>query len=283
MFCALVSRVVNTSNRSKYGCCYTKMDDDYNNNSHATKHEEHSTRCGCQFVFVSSQDYITSEIFDIGETLFFTNNGWSGLVNVKSFSLDKTNVLRIIVTNSNGDDIITTKEHLRSPNNPNVGWIPISFPEYKQSSKTLSEKDIEKITSPKHLLPLQQEFLSVHYKLNHLPFTIILRPSNMSILPRRFLKLRNDLPPCVSYLFGQAHCRPWRHKSSTTSTDCVLRSADITKPGQRVGTDQIVSAQPGLFPQEKGQMTRARIWGATVFCRLCFTLGKGTPHARCNG
>ena len=28
---------------------------------------------------------------------------------------------------------------------------------------------------------------------------------------------------------------------------------------------QIVSTQPGLVPQEKGQMTRARIWGATVF------------------
>jgi hypothetical protein len=28
--------------------------------------------------------------------------------------------------------------------------------------------------------------------------------------------------------------------------------------------DQIVSAQPGLVPQEKGQLTRARIWGCTV-------------------
>ena len=26
-----------------------------------------------------------------------------------------------------------------------------------------------------------------------------------------------------------------------------------------------MSAQPGLVPQEKGQVTRARIWGATVF------------------
>ena len=49
------------------------------------------------------------------------------------------------------------------------------------------------------------------------------------------------------------------------STGGVLRSAYITKPGQRVGTDQIVSAKSGLVPQEKGQMTRARIWGATVF------------------
>ena len=189
LFRALVSRVVNTSNRSKYGCCYTKMDDDYNNDPHATKHEENSTRCGCKYVFASSQDDITSELFDIGESLFFTNNGWSGLVKVKYFSLDKTNVLRIIVTNNNGDDIITTKEHLRSPKNPDVGWIPRSVPEYKQSSKTLSEKDIEKITSPKFFSPLQQEFFSVHYKLNHLPFKSMLRLSNMSIIPRRFLKL----------------------------------------------------------------------------------------------
>ena len=58
------------------------------------------------------------------------------------------------MTNSNADDIITTKEHIRSPNNPDVGWIPSSVPEYKKSAKTLSEKDIEKITSPKHLSPL---------------------------------------------------------------------------------------------------------------------------------
>ena len=85
------------------------MDDDYNDDPHATKHEENLTRSGCQSVFASSQDDITSELFNIGETLFFTNNGWSGLVKVKYFSLDKTNVLRIIVSNSNGDDIITTK------------------------------------------------------------------------------------------------------------------------------------------------------------------------------
>ena len=46
-FLVLVSRVFNTYNRSKYGCCYTKMDDDYYDDPHATKHEEHSTRCGC--------------------------------------------------------------------------------------------------------------------------------------------------------------------------------------------------------------------------------------------
>ena len=89
MFRALVSRVVNTSNRSKYGCCYTKMDNNYNDDPHAAKHEELATRCGCKYVFASYQDDITSELFDIGKNLFFTNNGWSGLVKVKYFSLDK--------------------------------------------------------------------------------------------------------------------------------------------------------------------------------------------------
>ena len=86
----------------------------------------------------------------------------------------------------------------------------------------------------------------------------------MSFLPRRFLKLRNYLPPCVSCLFGQSHRWPWRHKSSVKSTGGVLRGSDITKPGQQVGTDQIVSAQPGLVPQEKRSTTRACICGATV-------------------
>ena len=124
------------------------MDDNYNDDPHATKHEEQSTRCGCQSVFASSQDDITSELFDIGETLFFTNYGWSGMVKVKYFSLDETNLLRIVATNSNGDDIITNKEHLCSPSNPDVGWIPSSVPEYKQSAKTLSEEDIEKSHRP---------------------------------------------------------------------------------------------------------------------------------------
>ena len=61
------------------------MNDDYNDDLHTPKRDEHSTRCGCQSVFASSQDDITSELFDIGETLFFTNDGWSGLVKVKLF------------------------------------------------------------------------------------------------------------------------------------------------------------------------------------------------------
>ena len=45
----------------------------------------------------------------------------------------------------------------------------------------------------------------------------------------------------------------------------VLRKADLTQPGQCVGVDQMIPAQPGLIPQEKGRLTRGRIWACTIF------------------
>ena len=59
--------------------------------------------------------------------------------------------------------------------------------------------------------------------------------------------------------------KPWCLKSSAKSYGGMLHSSHINKPGQRVGAYHIVSDKPGLVPQEKGSMTRALIWGATVF------------------
>ena len=44
-----------------------------------------------------------------------------------------------------------------------------------------------------------------------------------------------------------------------------LCSETITKAGDTVGIDQLVSAQSRLLPQDKGILTRARVWAATVF------------------
>ena len=266
MFHALLSRVVNVSNHPRYDCCFTHIDVDGDNEYHCTdKHGEHSKCFHGKSAFAISHNDIVSDFFEIGETLFLTNDGWSGLVKVKYFSLVQANILKIVVTNTNGDNIFTTKEHLRSPSNLDIGWVSESAPEYGKAVKVLSEEAIENLISSTHLSPLQQEFFSVRYKLNDLPFITMLRLAKMSILTYRFLKLRNDFPPCVSCLFGQYHRQPWRHKSSAKSCGSVLLSSDINKHGQRVGTYHIVYAQPRLVSQEKGSMTRACIWGATLF------------------
>ena len=164
-----------------------------------------------------------------------------------------------------------------------MGWIPSTIDEYQKSSADLTEDQIEEITSPRHLSPLQQEFLSLHFKLFHLPFSIMLRMSILCILPRRFLKLQNNLPPCVSCMFGQAHRRPWKHKGSSTTSSGVLRSPKACEPGATVGVDQMVSAQPGLVPQEKGKLTRARIWGATIFVDYATKWIKVCPYHSATG
>ena len=81
---------------------------------------------------------------------------------MKYFSLDKAKILKIVVTNTNRDNIFATKEHLCSPSNPDIERITESAPKYVQVAKVLLEEAIENITSPTHLSPLQQEFFSVH-------------------------------------------------------------------------------------------------------------------------
>ena len=48
-------------------------------------------------------------------------------------------------------------------------------------------------------------------------------------------------------------------------TGGTIRRNKRAKPGSMIYADQLVSAQPGLVPQEKGSPTRACIWGATIF------------------
>ena len=175
MYRALVSKVINPKVSHQHSCCMTDLD-----------HDDSSADPGSD---------LETELFEIGKTLFYTQEGFSGLVKVKSFALYDSNVLQFTIENSNGDEMITTRDYLRSPSNPDIGWIPTSVPEYQTSSTRLSEKEIEDITSPIHLSPLQQEFTSIHCKLLHLPFSIMLRLTKYGILPKRFLKLRNDLPP----------------------------------------------------------------------------------------
>ena len=65
-------------------------------------------------------------------------------------------------------------------------------------------------------------------------------------------------------MFGAQHQTNWRTKSLNHSKKSELRK-ELIKPGQCVGVYQMISAQPGLIPQEKGNLTRARIWACTVF------------------
>ncbi len=71
-----------------------------------------------------------------------------------AIELNDDNALQLRVSEKGGHDFITTREHLHSPKNLDISWIPSTVLEYRTTTKELSDKDIDSSTSPKHLSPL---------------------------------------------------------------------------------------------------------------------------------
>ena len=119
----------------------------------------------------------------------------------------------------------------------------------REAIQEKQEKDID----------LQAQLLMWHHRLGHLSFQKIRLLCMMNLLPR---KLLNVTPPmCAGCLEGAMTKKPWRVKSNKNLGK--LRKAE--KPGQIVSVDQLESTTPGFIAQLKGNPTKFRYTGATVF------------------
>ncbi len=107
--------------------------------------------------------------------------------------------------------------------------------------------------------PITQK-LFWHYKLGHLPFKALNRLSATGQIPRKLHKIMD--PKCAACLYGQSTKRPWRTK---TKPNAISDLTTITKPGDCVSVDQMVSPVPGLIAQLKGYPTKERYNAATIF------------------
>ena len=70
------------------------------------------------------------------------------------------------------------------------------------------------------------------------------------------------MPLCTSCLFGKATQCPWCNKSSSRYLGYCQT---VTRPGECVSINQLVSSTPSLFAQAKGKCTTKRYRVATVF------------------
>lgn len=127
------------------------------------------------------------------------------------------------------------------------------------------------------LSPSQQELLSWHNCLCHLPFWWLFQLAKWKILPVSILECENKPPMCVACQFGLAHCMPWWVKGKLSGS---IWHADEVQPSDGTYVDQIVLAQPGLIPQMAGFPTRDQIWGTTNFCD--YVSGFVYVHLVCN-
>jgi len=126
-------------------------------------------------------------MFHIGETLLYTNAGHTSYVRVEEIFLDDNAVLRSRVRTTTNDELIETmKESLRSPTAPDIGWIPTSVPEKKDAASMLSDEELAKISDPVTLTPLEEEFVALHERLWHLPFSVMFRLVKLVSCPQHF-------------------------------------------------------------------------------------------------
>lgn len=163
----------------------------------------------------------------------------------------------------NGTRVDVHDSNLQLIDQPDFANIPRTPLDYRNEvGKGLTLQEAQSLARPRTLSPLQQELMSWHHRLYHLPFRIIFRLADIGILPKRFLECRNKQPLCIACQFGQAHRRPWRTKGKKGGS---IRKKEQTAPGDGVSIDQIISAQPGLIPQMSGFLTSQRLWGCTTF------------------
>ncbi|KAL7496856.1 hypothetical protein ACHAWT_005049 [Skeletonema menzelii] len=199
----------------------------------------------------------TESPFTLGEEVIYTDgSGNSSAVVYEGGSVNGNHIIRT----EHGDRIVTPAPHLKALNQPDLTNVPRTPLDYCKEIKDVTQEELKELVYPRQLSPVQQEFLSWHNRLFHMPFSQMYKLAKLGFLPKRFLKCTNML--CISCQFGKAHRRPWRTKGTTSSG---IRKKTEKRPGDGTSVDQIVSAQAGLMPQMAGELTSSRIWGATVF------------------
>jgi hypothetical protein len=72
----------------------------------------------------------------------------------------------------------------------------------------LTRQQLEQISNPQTLDNNQCELMEIHYKMNHLLLSTLITLAEKGKINRKFVKLKDCLPTCMSCIFGQAHRKP---------------------------------------------------------------------------
>jgi hypothetical protein len=110
---------------------------------------------------------------------------------------------------SNETVLLVDPETLNFIENPDVASIPQTSDDFIRESGHISASEMQNLISPTIISPLQEEMLSHHNRLHHLPFPKLIVMAERGEIPKRLAFLKGRCPLCVACLFGQAHKRPW--------------------------------------------------------------------------
>jgi len=86
----------------------------------------------------------------------------------------------------------------------------------------------------------EAQLLQYHRNFGHIPFTKLQIMAEQGILPRNLAKC--NIPVCSACMGGMMTRKNWRNNPRKQ-----YKAANVTKPGERVSVDMLVSPTPGLI------------------------------------
>jgi hypothetical protein len=113
----------------------------------------------------------------------------------------------------------------------------------------------------------QAELMRWHYRLDHLSFVKLKMLAKNGEIPCRLAKV--PAPKCAGCLFSAMTKLPCCGKESKSSHEVFV----VTKPGECVSVDHMISTHMGFFAQLKGKLTSKWYHATSIFVdhfsRLC--------------
>ncbi len=85
---------------------------------------------------------------------------------------------------------------------PDISTVPVSVEQYAIELPKLTHQQLKQISNPQTLDNNQHELMEIHYKINHLPFPALITLAEKGNINRKFVKLKDHLPACMSCIFG---------------------------------------------------------------------------------
>ncbi len=129
------------------------------------------------------------------------------------------NGLKHVIRCIDGSQSNVNQSHLSFTNQfgfENIPQMPLNY--CKEVGIGITQEQAQRLACPQALTPQQQELMSWHHCLYHLPFNRILMLAKRGYLPKILFKLQDKLPLCVACQFGTAHQCPWRTKGKKSGS-----------------------------------------------------------------
>ena len=104
---------------------------------------------------LKSQAKLIADMFHVGETILYSNSVHTPYIKVEEILLDDNAVLQFSMRTNSEELIESSKSSLPAPDDPDTGWIPTTILEKTDAASNLSEDDLNKLTNPVALSPLQ--------------------------------------------------------------------------------------------------------------------------------